>query len=500
MAPQELILSAPSSASTAAIHLHDLLTSSSVHAFKPCTAAPYSLAHVPTYNSQGGAVFAVQEDKALLHVWAWQKDQMHLKLHLPEKMTCFTVSPNGYWAAAGSPNGHIYLWELSSGLLVSSHTAHYRALTSLTFTPDSRLLISTSLDSSVHVYLVSQLIDPEDPSKAGKPYGTLKDHNLAVRCVGFGRVAGSEGGRLWTASDDGTVKMWSLHYPFDLLCTFVLPAACTPTTLAVDPSERFLYVGTTQGDVYHIPLFRKRNVVGGNSAAHAAAAALELEPQEDEWEAVGGGGAGASAPNRTTGAVISVNNNKNDAKKDAPANAVTSLALSLSSTHLLVGTSAGNIQIHSLPSHQHLRTLSPHAGPVTHLSTLLRPTDLVGSVGAKSDEIPIMEIKPLERLKSRAPREYHEPTILLRPPPCTSYTASLLTDLKLRRAAPAKLGGGSGGGGYLAVDSSGGTDDQMAQLLAENKRLKAAFDRAEKINEKLWNKVMDVKLGTNGQS
>lgn len=73
MAPQELVLSAPSSASTAAIHLHDLLTSSSVHAFKPCTTAPYSLAHVPTYNDQGGAVFAVQEDKALLHVWAWQK-------------------------------------------------------------------------------------------------------------------------------------------------------------------------------------------------------------------------------------------------------------------------------------------------------------------------------------------------------------------------------------------------------------------------------------------
>ncbi|KAL0247606.1 hypothetical protein I308_103682 [Cryptococcus tetragattii IND107] len=494
MAPQELILSAPSSASTAAIHLHDLLTSSSVHAFKPCTTAPYSLAHVPTYNSQGGAVFAVQEDKALLHVWAWQKDQMHLKLHLPEKMTCFTVSPNGYWAAAGSPNGHIYLWELSSGLLVSSHTAHYRALTYLTFTPDSRLLISTSLDSSVHVYLVSQLIDPEDPSKAGKPYGMLKDHNLAVRCVGLGRVAGSEGGRLWTASDDGTVKMWSLHPPFDLLCTFVLPAACTPTTLAVDPSERFLYVGTTQGDVYHLPLFRKRNVVGGNSAAHAAAA-LELEPQQDEWEAVGGGGA-TSAPIRTTGAVISVNNN-NDAKKDA-SNAVTSLALSLSSTHLLVGTSAGNIQIHSLPSHQHLRTLSPHAGPVTHLSTLLRPADLVGGVGAKSDEIPIMEIKPLERLKSRAPREYHEPTILLRPPSSTSSIASLLTDLKPRRASPAaKLGGG---GGHLAIDSSAGAEDQMAQLLAENKRLKAAFDRAEKINEKLWNKVMDVKLGTNGQS
>lgn len=463
---------------------HDLLTSSSVHAFKPCTTAPYSLAHVPTYNDQGGAVFAVQEDKALLHVWAWQKDQMHLKLHLPEKMTCFTVSPNGYWAAAGSHNGHIYLWELSSGLLVSSHTGHYRALTSLTFTPDSRLLISTSLDSSTHIYLVSQLIDPEDPTKAGKPYGTLKDHNLAVRCIGLGRVAGSQGGRLWTASDDGTVKMWSLHPPFDLLCTFVLPPTCTPTTLAVDPSERFFYVGTTQGDVYHIPLFRKRTVLGDHQHHHQHPSALE-SPQ-DEWEAVGGGAehASASAPIKTQGAVISLK----DAKES-----ITSLALSLSSTHLLVGTSAGTIQIHSLPSHQHLRTLSPHAGPVTHLSTLLRPADLVGSVGAKSEEIPIMEIKPLDRLKHRSPQESHELTVLLRPSTSTSYPASLLSDLRLPPRAPlTKLGGRQ----QAVVGNAGTTGEQMERLLAENKRLKAAFDRAEKINEKLWDKVMDVKLGT----
>ena len=38
---------------------------------------------------------------------------MHLKLHLPEKLSCFKVSPNGHWAAGGSPTGHIYLWEVS---------------------------------------------------------------------------------------------------------------------------------------------------------------------------------------------------------------------------------------------------------------------------------------------------------------------------------------------------------------------------------------------------
>lgn len=41
------------------------------------------------------------------------QDQQHLKLHLPEKLTCVALSPNGVWLAAGSPNGQIYLWEVS---------------------------------------------------------------------------------------------------------------------------------------------------------------------------------------------------------------------------------------------------------------------------------------------------------------------------------------------------------------------------------------------------
>jgi WD40 repeat protein len=95
------------------------------------------------------------------------------------------------------------LIQLASGLLLSSFTAHYRALTALTFTEDSHLLLSASLDSSVHVFMVSHLFNDE----TGKPYGTLGDHTLGVRAVVVGKTAGSAGGRCWTASDDGTVKV-----------------------------------------------------------------------------------------------------------------------------------------------------------------------------------------------------------------------------------------------------------------------------------------------------
>lgn len=130
-----------------------------------------------------------------------------MKLHLPEKLSCFAVSPNGCWAVGGSPSGQIYLWEISSGLLLSSFTGHYRTVTSLSFTNDSLVLLSASLDSSVHVYLISRLVAEDDAGLIGKPYGTLRDHTLGIRSVAIGKTAGAHGGRCWTASDDGTVKV-----------------------------------------------------------------------------------------------------------------------------------------------------------------------------------------------------------------------------------------------------------------------------------------------------
>lgn len=134
MSSQELILSSSAAAgasipatrtqTTPAIQLHDLATSSHVQAFKTITCAPNTLTWCQSHDSLGGTVWAVQEGKAIISIWAWQKvgtfslsislhqDQQHLKLHLPEKLTCVALSPNGVWLAAGSPNGQIYLWEV----------------------------------------------------------------------------------------------------------------------------------------------------------------------------------------------------------------------------------------------------------------------------------------------------------------------------------------------------------------------------------------------------
>lgn len=250
MAPQELIVSACSSEATSStnpgrayvpsIQVHDLLSNSTVHAFKTSMSTPNCLSHVGSQNGSGGAIFAVQEGKAIVNVWAWQKVRL---LHLfrrcgqanrvRTKCTSSSICPRSSLASAShimgagpledlqpakstygrSVTSHetvhdsVLILQLASGLLHASFTAHYRAITSLTFTPDSQMLLSASQDASVHVFLVARLVDEDDSGSIGKPYGTLKDHTLGIRNVAVGKTSGSHGGRCWTTSDDGTVKV-----------------------------------------------------------------------------------------------------------------------------------------------------------------------------------------------------------------------------------------------------------------------------------------------------
>lgn len=86
---------------------------------------------------------------------------------------------------------------------------------------------------------------------------------------------------------------------------------------------------------------------------------------------------------------------------------------------LLAGTTLGNVHVYDVPSHQLLRTINAHPGPglaVTHLSTLLKPPDLVGHVrldGDKDGRIPVRPIMPFQRMREARPREAHEVTMML---------------------------------------------------------------------------------------
>lgn len=74
-------------------------------------------------------MLAAQPDKALLHVYNFQKvrvsrprivfqemtigeqDQIALKMILPEKLTCLALDLKARYCAGGTAQGRIYLWE-----------------------------------------------------------------------------------------------------------------------------------------------------------------------------------------------------------------------------------------------------------------------------------------------------------------------------------------------------------------------------------------------------
>jgi len=101
------------------------------------------------------------------------------------------------------------------------------------------------------------------------------------------------------------------------------------------------------------------------------------------------------------------------------------MAISLTSTFLLVGTSDGMIHLYDLPSHQLLRTISAHKGfSITYLTSLFKPLDLIGhisldlKVGSWSDAkdaLPAKPVQPFQKMKDIRAREAHEVQMLLNP-------------------------------------------------------------------------------------
>lgn len=65
-------------------------------------------------------MLAAQPDKSILNVYNFQKDQLALKIVLPEKLSAIAVDPRGEFCAGGTVQGRIFLWEASSFAYVNS--------------------------------------------------------------------------------------------------------------------------------------------------------------------------------------------------------------------------------------------------------------------------------------------------------------------------------------------------------------------------------------------
>ncbi|KAG6335062.1 hypothetical protein ID866_4022 [Astraeus odoratus] len=377
--------------------LHDLQTGTTLASFRQTSSAQHCSTFMETKNGQGGVMLAAQMDKSILNVYHFQKDQLALKVVLPEKLSCLALDQNANYCAGGTSQGRIYLWEVASGILYNAWDAHYRRVNVLKFTSDGTVLISGSEDSGVSVWSISKLVDDELQNDLPLPQFSLSDHTLPVTDIVCG-VGPFPKCRVLTASLDHTVKLWDLATQ-SLITTFHFPKPISQ--IVWDIAERLFFAASSDGAVHQVNLFRERDSKHGGKVI----------------EAIGGAG--------TTDVIRIDDNVENIAKKRliTVGEAVTALSISITTSILLVGTAAGLIHHYDIASLQFLRSISTHKGmSITFLATMLKPPDLVGHIGLSlnvtssadaKDVMPVKSVAPFQRMRDPKTREAHEVTMML---------------------------------------------------------------------------------------
>lgn len=321
----------------AVLTVHDLHTLSQYATFRQCSADGHATSFIPSTQQVNGLILSAQSDKALIHAYMWNREQLHMRMILPERLSALQTSSSGIYAIGGTHDGRLYIWETSTGRLHRSFDAHYRKVSTIRFASDDSVIISASDDASVKIWLIASLLDADNDSP--EPLATWSEHTLPISdvVIGLGSYASC---RVFTASLDSTVKIWELATN-TLLTTFVFPAAIT--CLAIDPVERHIYAGSKDGTIYQTDLYTKREGKAG-------------------YNAVGGGGDLISSSQKTF-----VGHSK----------AISSICLSFDTSLLVSAAGSEAIMIWDTVSRQCLKTLSSIKAPISHVAVMLKPPEFM---------------------------------------------------------------------------------------------------------------------------
>jgi WD40 repeat protein/tRNA A-37 threonylcarbamoyl transferase component Bud32 len=124
---------------------------------------------------------------------------------------CIGYSPDGKRIAMGSWDKSIKVWDAGSGKQTLTLMWHGDAVQCIAFSPDSKRIVSGSSDRTLKLWDVASdarglALDPGSAIRSvrGRERLTLRGHEGAVCAVSFS----PDGGRIVSASADGTLKVW----------------------------------------------------------------------------------------------------------------------------------------------------------------------------------------------------------------------------------------------------------------------------------------------------
>ena len=166
-------------------------------------------------------------DEHGLHVRNTRNGDLEMTLGTRFCCTNVAVSPDGSWVATG--HDFAYVWDLATGKEVLTFRDG-DFVTDLTFTADSRFLITGHRDGTIRVR----------DMPAGRTCHLLTGHRDSVVDL----VVTNDGRTLLSGDERGNVRVWSLihHEEFGLLHG-ELPTGTQLQRLSLDPSTGDVYIG-----------------------------------------------------------------------------------------------------------------------------------------------------------------------------------------------------------------------------------------------------------------